>query len=101
MKYIAICVLLLLSACDDGLVIQPKDHVILIRDGKMEVSAISSYGQYCWVAWYEGIEHIILKSDGTADDPPFHYRWEPLKLSERESRDVLFQRNNCHDPVNQ
>lgn len=98
MKYLAICFLFFLSACDDDRAIRPKDQVILIRDGQMKVSGISKYGRYCWVAWYDGIDHMILKSDGTASDPPFFYRWEPLKLSERESRDAVYQRNDCHEP---
>ena len=50
-------------------------EVILYHGGEAKTSSVHKIGGMCWVAWYTGIEKVILKSDGTADDPPFHYTW--------------------------
>lgn len=95
MKWLAIFSVLTVAGCS---AYSWEDSVILIRNGTMEISGVSRYGGYCWVSWYHGIEHVILKSDGTAEDPPFHYKWEPLALSQRNDIAGLFKRNDCHDP---
>lgn len=82
------------SLCD----IWHINRVILIRDGEMETSSVGKYKDYCWIAWYHGSEHVMLRRNGTADDPPFHYRWEPLSHSERDDAASFFDRLGCKEP---
>lgn len=97
-KCLIVLASLILSGCGEILPDVPgTPQVILIRDGQMETSGVYKFGGYCWVAWYHGIEHIILKSDGTANDPPFQYRWEPLNMAERGDVLGFFKRNGCLD----
>ena len=93
-KLMLLCCISILGSCDST-----APQVILIRNGQMETSAVQKYGEYCWVAWYKGIEHLILQRDGTAHDPPFNYKWEPLRLSERDAVQGFFDRNNCKEPL--
>jgi len=36
---------------------------------------VHKIGPYCWVAWYDGIEKVLLRRDGTAVSGGFVYRW--------------------------
>ena len=50
--------------------------VILYSDmGQVQTSHVNRIGPTCWVAWYAGIEKVVLRSDRTAVDGVFHYRW--------------------------
>lgn len=99
-RIIGTLILLMVAGCDDSNFTAYKSYgeVILIRNGGMEKSNVGKFADHCWVAWYKGIEHIILKRDGTALDPPFRYTWEPLEHIDRiDGASVYFDKMGCKE----
>jgi hypothetical protein len=97
-KFVLVLAITALSGCAD---INPfSTHVVLIRDGAMKTSGVGSANGYCYVAWYKGIERIIMRRNGHAYDPPFEYRWELLKIggSTRDVDQAWFDAN-CKEPA--
>jgi hypothetical protein len=92
MRRLVLLAALACTACSNA------PEVILIRGGRMQVSAVNKFGNYCYVAWYQGIDHVILLENGTAHDYPFEYKWEPLKFSERSDRAEFWKRLGCEEP---
>ena len=92
-KKILVLAALSLCACEQ------KTTVVLIRDGQMKTSAVGKIGPRCWVSWYDGIEKLELRRDGTAVDPPMQYRWT-LERSGPDDRaaDEKWFDANCYDP---
>ena len=105
---ILLCLMLILLClpligCDDDDDGQPpagtKNSVILFSRGEAKTSSVKKIGQYCWVDWYKGIEKVLLKSDGTAADPPFKYRWERnVPGPSDKAADLEWFKANCAEP---
>jgi hypothetical protein len=65
----------LLAGCSRDEIETSVGTVILFRSPQAKKSAVYHIGSRCWVAWYSGIEKLVLNRDGTIDDGLFHYRW--------------------------
>jgi hypothetical protein len=92
-RFIFLVGALLLAGCNDP----SKDQVIVMRGGMMKLSNVSKYGPYCYLSWYDGIDAVLMNSDGTAHDDNLNYRWEPLAYAERDNVKALWDRNKCED----
>ncbi len=91
MKKMVIVIGLFLSGCSD----EPKttgDYVILENKGELRRSEVKKTGVYCTSGWYRSIDNFVLRSDGTAVDGIFKYRWF-LRESGNPENKIWFDQN--------
>jgi hypothetical protein len=74
--------------------------VVLFDDnGQIELSAVGKIGPRCWVAWFKGVNRVILRSDGTAVDGILKYRWTLDREGPDDiTADQAWFKKNCADP---
>lgn len=95
LRYLVLSAALLLGACDPRRV----GSIILFRNGAARTSDVFKIGPYCWVAWYSGIEKLLLRRDGSAFDLLFYYRWTlDVAGPDDVTNDLAWFDNNCRDP---
>lgn len=105
MRPVALALLLIVGACDRiPSAVNPAavGQVILVQDGdEMKSVPVGKLGAYCWVARYEGIEKVVLRSDGTAEDMSIRYTWT-LDTPGPDDRkaDAAWFHKNCRDLPN-
>lgn len=78
MKLLILGLALLLAGCCVEETVKYDGHiavVILYRGALAKKSEVFRIGPRCWVAWYQGIEKLVLSRDGFIVDGPFKYRW--------------------------
>jgi hypothetical protein len=77
---------------------QSIGEVVLYRNGQVRTSEVRRIGETCWVAWYPGIEKLVLNSDGTAKDSSLHYTWTLNTPGPRSKKaDQEWFAKNCRD----
>jgi hypothetical protein len=96
-KYLILISLIFLTACSNTSPTSQGDIVLLYRNGEFKkVEVKKKTGAYCTVAWYESIDNFALKSDGTAIDGVFNYRWTLSEFG--NEADKIWFNKNCKDP---
>ncbi len=75
--------------------ISEANTIILQKNGELKKSEVRKFGVYCTAGWYRTIDNFYLKSDGTASDGPFNYRWTLHEFNSEQ--DKFWFNKNCKD----
>ena len=74
-------------------------EVILYWEGQAQTSYVHKVGPNCIVSWFDGVDHVVLKSDGSAVDVNLVYRWVlDTPGIDNPMADHLWFAKNCADP---